>query len=87
MSLDCNHIWHACNIFGYGHKPIMECEKCRIQRYRFTPGYEIVWPPESSRQDPYIEFSWRYGEKPKRYLLEPLVEKLAQMGILQEVKY
>jgi len=52
--------------------------------WRFRPGYQVVWPGDGS--DPYIEFTWRENEKPKRYKLEAFVEKLAEMGILQEIK-
>ena len=50
----------------------------------FRPGYAVVWPGDCS--DPYIEFKWRENETPKRYKLEVLVEKLAEMGILQEIE-
>jgi hypothetical protein len=48
----------------------------------FRPGYAVVYPGDGS--DPYIEFKWRENETPKRYKLEILIEKLAEMGILQE---
>ncbi len=50
---------------------------------KFRPGYQIVWPGDGS--DPYIEFTWRENEKPKRYKLEAFVERLAEIGVLQEI--
>jgi len=50
----------------------------------FRPGCAVVYPGDGS--DPYMEFKWRENEKPKRYKLEVLVEKFAEMGILQEIE-
>jgi len=50
--------------------------------FPFRASYLICYP---MRGDPYIEFQWRESEPPKRYKLEILVEKLAELGVLEEV--
>lgn len=64
--------------FDLGHRIWLKTEP------GFRPRYAIVYPGDGS--DPYIEFEWRENEKPKRYKLEILVEKLAELGILQEME-
>ena len=49
---------------------------------KFQPGYIICYPASG---DPYIEFSWRENELPKRYKLELFIERLASLGILEEL--
>jgi hypothetical protein len=49
---------------------------------KFRPSYNICYPASG---DPYIEFIWRENELPKRYKLELFIEKLASLGILEEL--
>lgn len=47
-----------------------------------TARFVIVYPAVG---EPYIEFTWRVGENPKRYKLEVMVENLAKLGVLEEI--
>ena len=79
----CSHEWDLNPYHNYiSSCDIKKCIHCGVRKTIFIPSYKIVWPAEGY---PYIEFRWREGVT-KRYKLEPIINKLEQLGILQEIK-
>ena len=77
----CHHEWDLHPDHNYLWN-LKKCTKCGVLESKFVPSFTIVWPVE---EDAYIEFRWREGVT-KRYKLEPIINKLEQLGFIQEIK-